>query len=69
MALLVMLEDTQTPASLNKSTVRKADISLFGSCGAFRVVMLLIIPVKLIFRKFSLLKPNLTYMQDCGTSY
>lgn len=69
MALSVMLENIQTRASLNKSTVRKASISLSGSCCAFRVVMLLIIPVKLILRKFSLLKPNPTYMQDCGTSY
>lgn len=55
-------------ASLNIGTVRKADISLFGYCCVFRTVML-IIPVKLILRKFSLPKSNLTYMQDCCTSY
>lgn len=65
-----MLEDIPYFASLNIGTVRKADISLFGQHWFFfRVVMLLIIPVKLILRKFSLLKPNPTYMQDRGTSY
>lgn len=57
-----------TCASLNIGTVRKADVSLLSYCCVFRVDMLLIIPVKLILRKLSLLEPNPTYMQDCGTS-
>lgn len=49
-----------TCASLNIGTIRKADISLFGWFCAFRVFMLLIIPVKLILKKFSTLQLNLT---------